>query len=77
LRLGLPRRVFARHPREQKPLYLDFADPYGVDDLVRLPPATVVFSEMAPTPDQLWWDDGGGAQCAELRTGCFVRLDLG
>ncbi|HEX4099654.1 MAG TPA: hypothetical protein VHY21_03810 [Pseudonocardiaceae bacterium] len=77
LRLGLPRRVFARHPREQKPLYLDFADPYAVDDLVRLPPATVVFSEMAPTPDQLWWDDGGGAQCAELRTGCFVRLDLG
>lgn len=77
LRLGLPRRVFARHPREQKPLYLDFADPYSVDDLVRLPPATVVLAEMLPTPEQLWWDAGGGTQCAELRTACFVRLDLG
>ncbi|MGH4008044.1 MAG: hypothetical protein ACRDTH_07775 [Pseudonocardiaceae bacterium] len=76
LRLGLPRRMFARHPREQKPLYLDFADPHSVDDLVRLPPAQVVLSEMLPAPDQLWWDTGEGAQCAELRTACFVRLDL-
>jgi hypothetical protein len=76
-RLGLPRRVFVRHPREQKPLYVDFADPYAVDDLVRLPPADVVVSEMLPVPEGLWWDDGGGRQCAELRTACFVNLRLG
>lgn len=76
LRLGLPRRVFARHPREQKPLYVDFADPYAVDDLVRLPPATIALTEMLPAPEALWWDAGGGAQCAELRTACFVRLDV-
>lgn len=75
LRLGLPRRVFIRHPREHKPLYLDFADPYGVDDLVRLPPATVEFSEMLPAPECLWWRPDGHAQCAELRTACLVRLD--
>lgn len=73
-RLGLPRQVFVRHPNEQKPLYLDFADPYSVDDVVRLPPAELLVSEMLPTPDQLWWEDKGGAQCAELRTACFVRL---
>ena len=35
--LGLPDRVFLRHPDEPKPLLIDFRDPFGVDDLGRLP----------------------------------------
>lgn len=72
LQHGLPRRVFVRHPAEAKPLYLDFADPLAVDNIGRLPPATVLITEMLPTPEQLWWRPQGLAECAELRLGCFV-----
>lgn len=72
-RAGMPRHVFARHPDEAKPLYVDFADPLSVDDLARLPAGTVVFTEMLPGPEELWWDAPGEPQCAELRLGCLVR----
>lgn len=70
---GLPRHVFARHPDEAKPVYVDFADPLSVDDLGRLPAGRVTFTEMLPGPDGLWWDAPGDSQCVELRLGCLVR----
>jgi hypothetical protein len=71
-RLALPRHVFVKHPGEPKPLYVDFADPLSVLDIARLDPASVVVSEMLPTPDQLWWRVGGEPQCAEFRLGWIV-----
>ncbi|MER6714555.1 hypothetical protein [Streptomyces sp. NPDC000877] len=73
IELGLPRRVFVRHPNEPKPLYVDFADPLAVADLARLAEAECVVSEMLPAPDRLWWQADGGRQCAEFRLGCVVR----
>lgn len=73
---GLPRRVFARHPGERKPLFVDFADPHAVADLLRLPPSPITFSEMLPDFEQLWWYLDDRAQCAELRTACLVYLEI-
>ncbi len=70
---NLPRQVFIRHPREPKPLYLDFTDPLAVDDIGRLPSTTAIFSEMLPTPDQAWWYREGKSECAELRMACLVK----
>ncbi|RAY16141.1 lantibiotic dehydratase [Actinomadura craniellae] len=69
---GLPRRVFVRHPAEPKPLYIDFADPLGVDDLARMREGELVITEMLPGPEELWWRVDGRAQCAELRLGCLI-----
>jgi hypothetical protein len=69
---GLPRRVFARHPAEPKPLFVDFADVYAVADLMRLPAAEVIVTEMLPDYQDLWWRPEGGPVCAELRTSCLV-----
>ncbi|TYR62732.1 lantibiotic dehydratase [Streptomyces parvus] len=73
LGLGLPRRVFVRHPDEPKPLHVDFADPLSVADLARLGAAECVLTEMLPGPGQLWWHADGGHQCAEFRLGCVVQ----
>jgi len=45
-------------------------------DLARLGPADVLFTEMLPTPDQLWWTVDGQAQCAEIRLGLLVSAGL-
>ncbi len=74
---GLPRRVFVRHPAEPKPLFVDFADPYAVADLMRLPGGRIAAGEMLPDYPDLWWRPEGGAVCAELRTSCLVRWDFG
>jgi hypothetical protein len=74
-RHGLPRRVFVRHPSEPKPLFLDFADVLAVEDVMRLPAASIVASEMLPDYGDLWWRPDGELMCAELRTACFAWLD--
>ncbi|MBZ4319926.1 lantibiotic dehydratase family protein [Streptomyces huiliensis] len=71
---ALPQRVFVRHPAEPKPLFVDFADLYAVADLMRLPAAEVVVTEMLPDYAGLWWRPHGEPVCAELRTSCLVRL---
>jgi hypothetical protein len=54
--LGLPRHVFARSAREGKPIYLDLDSPLLVRQLSQFARRTthISFSEMSPTPDQLW-----------------------
>lgn len=74
---GLPRRVFVRHPDEPKPLFVDFADVLSVEDVMRLPAAPVVVTEMLPDYGDLWWQPDGELMCAELRTACFAWLDPG
>jgi hypothetical protein len=73
---GLPQRVFVRHPTEPKPLFVDFADVLAVEDVMRLPAAPVLVSEMLPDYGDLWWRPDGSPMCAELRMGCLVWLDL-
>ena len=73
---GLPQRVFVRHPAEPKPLFVDFADVLAVEDVMRLPAAPVLVSEMLPDYADLWWRPDGSPMCAELRMGCLAWLDL-
>ncbi len=72
--LGLPDRVFLRHPDEPKPLLIDFRDPLSVDDLCRLSPARITCTEVLPDLTDTWWR-GGGPQPAELRIPVFLRWD--
>ncbi|WP_187414172.1 hypothetical protein [Nonomuraea sp. PA05] len=69
----LPRHVFVHHPATPTPFYVDFCDPFAVEDLARHDPAEVLITEMLPAPGQLWWRVDGREQCAELRLGCVVR----
>ncbi|GAA2207906.1 hypothetical protein GCM10009850_033640 [Nonomuraea monospora] len=70
---ALPRHVFVHHPATPTPFYVDFCDPFAVEDLARHDPAEVLITEMLPAPGQLWWRVDGREQCAELRLGCVVR----
>jgi hypothetical protein len=72
--LGLPDRVFLRHPEEPKPLLIDFGDPFGVDDLIRLRPARVTCTEVLPDLTDTWWL-AGGPQPSELRVPVFLRWE--
>jgi hypothetical protein len=68
-RLGLPRRVFARLPREVKPVLVDRMNYFLLELLVHLaqPDETLVLTEMLPGPDELWLRDGGESFTSELR----------
>ncbi|MFD0473002.1 hypothetical protein ACFQ0B_35555 [Nonomuraea thailandensis] len=70
---SLPRHVFVHHPAGPRPGYVDFCDPFAVEELARHDPAEVLITEMLPAPGQLWWRVDGREQCAELRLGCVVR----
>jgi hypothetical protein len=69
----LPRHVFAMVQGERKPVYVDFAAPLLVANLVHSlrraePDATVTISEMLPDPDELWLsDDAGHHYTSEFR----------
>jgi hypothetical protein len=77
LRHGLPRWVFVKIPGEQKPYFLDFASPIGLQMLALLVTRaastlgdTVTFgvTEMLPSFEQLWLVDAAGARyTSELR----------
>ncbi|GAB7105779.1 hypothetical protein JCM4814A_40930 [Streptomyces phaeofaciens JCM 4814] len=60
---GLPRHCFWRTARAQKPLYLDLHSPLLTHVLVHTlaegkPRQSLTFTEMLPTPDELWLPDG-------------------
>lgn len=74
--LGLPDRVFLRHADEPKPLFVDFTDPLGVDDLSRLRPGTVVCGEVLPALTDTWWS-GPAPQPSELRIPVLLRWSGG
>ncbi len=68
--LGIPRRAFLKVPQENKPICVDFGSPTSVDMLCRLlkKAKSAVFSEMLPTPEQVWLPDAqGGKYTSELR----------
>jgi hypothetical protein len=74
---GLPDLVYAKFEEEQKPVFLDFANPLLVDVAARLWAATegpVRVTEMLPGPDELWLADRRGRYTSELRIG-FYRPD--
>jgi hypothetical protein len=67
--LGLPRFVFVRVASEPKPVFIDLNNYFLLELLDHLLPegAEALFSEMLPTPDQLWLRDDSGAYCTEIR----------
>lgn len=67
---GLPRFVFAKIPREHKPLYVDFESPVGLDVFCRMShdATTLRLSEMLPLPADAWLNDAAGQRfVSELR----------
>ncbi|MEV0136580.1 lantibiotic dehydratase [Dactylosporangium sp. NPDC050688] len=75
--VGLPRHVFLRCPGEPKPIYCDLDAPLLVRQLTRMAgglpaDATITVSEMLPTPDELWLDDGNGGRTSEIRYAVFA-----
>lgn len=80
---SLPRFVFVKAPVETKPVYVDFDSPTFVHLLAKLirhqaeegsEGATMAFSEMVPTFEQLWLPDAeDNRYTSELR---IVALDL-
>jgi hypothetical protein len=73
-RLGLPRYVFAKHPGEPKPVFVDLESPLLVAQLGRLARSrtgSVLITEMLPGPGQLWLTRGGRAHTSEVRFAVF------
>jgi hypothetical protein len=70
VQLGLPRFVFVRSPVEVKPLFVDLESPTLVELLCKFArnSPSLVFTEMLPTPEQLWLSGPDGRKAvAELR----------
>jgi hypothetical protein len=77
----LPRFVFVISPAEPRPFYVDFDSPVYVNIVAKAarrlarkdPDGVLTFSEMMPTPEQVWLtDDRGEKYTSELR---FVAVD--
>ena len=67
---ALPRFVFAKIPREHKPVYVDLESPISIDVFCRMSHDASVLrvSEMLPMPSDAWLIDGGGQRfVSELR----------
>ena len=74
-RLGLPRFLFVRTPRERKPFFLDLESPLSVEIFTKQVRSTaengsrrVRLSEMVPGPEEAWLLDSAGlSYTSELR----------
>ncbi|MCB9527763.1 MAG: hypothetical protein H6701_05090 [Myxococcales bacterium] len=67
---GLPRYTFVRSAEEPKPIFFDALNPMAhaaLATLARQTDSRLVFSEMTPGPDALWFRDDRGRYVAELR----------
>ncbi|MFJ4143709.1 lantibiotic dehydratase [Pseudomonas sp. NPDC089734] len=67
---GLPRYVFAKIDIEPKPIFIDFDNPLSFDGVSNSMKKAghVKFSEMCPSPDELWLEEERGRFCCEIRT---------
>ncbi|BBA99209.1 hypothetical protein RVR_5734 [Actinacidiphila reveromycinica] len=74
--LGLPRHGFLKIPGEPKPVYVDWESPLLVRQIFRLArrsDSPLEFSEMLPSPEQLWLEIDGERHTSELRCAVFSR----
>ncbi|MBM9508488.1 lantibiotic dehydratase [Actinacidiphila acididurans] len=74
--LGLPRHGFLKIPGEPKPVYVDWESPLVVRQIFRLSrksDSPLEFSEMLPSPEELWLDIDGERHTSELRCAVFSR----
>ncbi|MDV9175930.1 lantibiotic dehydratase [Streptomyces sp. W16] len=74
--LGLPRHGFLKIPDEPKPVYVDWESPLLVRQIFRLArrsDSPLEFSEMLPSPEQLWLEIDGERHTSELRCAVFSR----
>jgi hypothetical protein len=68
--LRLPRWVFLKLDGERKPFVLDFESVFGLEvfaNALRDYGGTISFTEMMPSPSELWLDFGEGTHTCELR----------
>lgn len=70
----MPRYVFVKSPSETKPFYVDFKNPLAIDLLSSLDNRSEIlrFSEMKPSPEELWLEDERGKYCCEFRTSVLL-----
>ncbi|MFD4633374.1 lantibiotic dehydratase [Streptomyces sp. NPDC058284] len=74
--LDLPRHGFLKIPGEPKPVYVDWESPLIVRQVFRLArrsDSPLEFSEMLPSPEQLWLEIDGERHTSELRCAVFSR----
>nr|WP_145485822.1 MULTISPECIES: lantibiotic dehydratase [Streptomyces] len=74
--LDLPRHGFLKIPGEPKPVYVDWESPLIVRQIFRLArrsDSPLEFSEMLPSPEQLWLEIDGERHTSELRCAVFSR----
>lgn len=74
--LSLPRHGFMKIPGEPKPVYVDWESPLIVRQIFRLArrsDSPLEFSEMLPSPEQLWLEIDGERHTSELRCAVFSR----
>lgn len=66
----MPRYVFVKNVSEQKPIFVDFNNPYSLELLAYMAnkKEDMFFTEMYPDPDNLWLNDQRGRYCSEFRT---------
>jgi hypothetical protein len=67
---SMPRYVFVKNPSEQKPIFVDFYNPYSLELLAYMSnkKEDMFFTEMYPNPNNLWLTDERGKYCSEFRT---------
>lgn len=74
--LSLPRHGFLKIPGEPKPVYVDWESPLITRQIFRLArrsDSPLEFSEMLPSPEQLWLEIDGERHTSELRCAVFSR----
>jgi hypothetical protein len=74
---AMPNQVFVKIQNEPKPILLDYTNPLSLDLLVNLSKQAVSlrFSEMQPSPSELWLANPAGRYCSEFRTS-FLPMSL-
>lgn len=67
---SMPRYVFVKNPSEQKPIFVDFYNPFSLELLSYMSNKNedMFFTEMYPDAKNLWLNDENGRYCSEFRT---------
>lgn len=69
-RRGFPRHVFVKLASQPKPVFVDFRNPFSLEQLASLARdgGAINVTEMRPAPHELWLSDPRGHYCSEFRT---------
>lgn len=74
--LGIPQCVFARHPLEQKPFFIDFENFFLIEMFQHVlhSKPEIWFTEFAPGEDELWLEMDGEKHSCEFRIATYLKV---